>query len=145
MWSRVFSCLRNSTGLAPWAGVLVCLGIIVSSPREATADSSRTTAGAGTSLCSVFSREYDQDPETTAWIYLSWAQGYLSAVNLQRARLGQTAADMLPTDFDLPKQIGFLQAYCRRLPDRNFEQAAIGMYHEMLKRWPTAADSKSVP
>lgn len=145
MWSRIFSYLRDPTRLARRAGVLVCLSMIVSSPREAAADSLRTTAGAGTSLCSAFSREYDQDPGTTAWIYLSWAQGYLSAVNLQRARLGQTAADMLPTDFGLPKQIGFLQAYCRSLPDRSFEQATIGMYHEMLERWPTAADTMSVP
>ena len=88
--------------------------------------------GRGTSLCSAFVSESAKNSQTTAWIYLSWAQGYLSAINLQRSRRGEAAVDMLPSDFDLHKQVAFLQTYCRSLPDRYFDQAATEMYFELL-------------
>lgn len=107
------------------------LGTAVSLTR---ADSSHSTAGAGTRLCSAFLQEYEQDSKTTAWIYLSWVQGYLSAINLQRAHSGKAAADMLPSDFDLPRQVVFLRTYCQESPELYFDQAAIEMYHELLAR-----------
>ena len=103
------------------------------------------TAGAGTRLCSVFLREYEQDPRTTAWIYLSWAQGYLSAVNLQRAHAGEIVVDMLPAEFDLSRQVAFLRDYCRDLPHRYFDQATIAMYQELRAHSVKALGSQLLP
>ena len=120
----------NPSRILYLAGV-TCLALCTKT-LSVNADTLRTTAGAGTSLCSAFLGEYAQNPHTTAWVYLSWAQGYLSAINLQRSRSGEAAADMLPSDFDLPKQVAFLQTYCRSLPDRHFDQAVTEMYFELL-------------
>ena len=144
MPSRVVSFSYPLWQLASRIGILVGLAMIVRVP-PAMADGSRTVAGAGTSLCSAFLREYDQDPQTTAWIYLSWAQGYLSAENLQRAQLGEITVDMLPFDFGLSSQTSFLYAYCHRWPDRRFDQAATEMYRELRVRHPVAADVQPVP
>ena len=116
--------------------VLICIVLCIQT-SSVSADSLRTIAGAGTSLCSTFLRELVESPQTTAWTYLSWAQGYLSAVNLQRSRLREVAVDMLPSDFDLTKQVIFLQTYCRSFPDRHFDQAATGMYFELLAHHTT--------
>lgn len=118
------------------------LGITIPLVR---ADTSHSTAGAGTRLCSAFLQEYEQDPKITAWIYLSWAQGYLSAINLQRSQIGETAVDMLPSEFDLPRQIAFLRTYCRGLPDRYFDQAAIEMYYELFAHKSKTFGSQSLP
>ena len=141
MPGRLITCPYRPRWLASRIVILVHLGIIICVP-PAMADGLRTVAGAGTSLCSTFLREYDQDPQITAWIYLSWAQGYLSAVNLQRAELGEGAVDILPFDFGLSMQTTFLHAYCRNWPDRRFDRAAVEMYRELRVRHPPASDAQ---
>lgn len=73
--------------------------------------------GPGATSCKVFTDEIQNDG-SMKHVYLSWAQGYMSAINARNT----TTNDDVDLSSSLPSsgQLQFLINYCERDPDKWF-------------------------
>jgi hypothetical protein len=104
------------------ARVALCLGLMaLSSP--VTAAEQYQSMGAGTRSCAVFARTYKDKPKTADMIYFSWAQGYMSGVNLAA---GINNKDYRPANLNamaIAAQQRFIRDFCDRNPLKDFREA----------------------
>ena len=104
------------------ARVALCLGFLaLSSP--VTAAEQYQSMGAGTRSCAVFARTYKDKPNTADMIYFSWAQGYMSGVNLAA---GINNKDYRPANLNamtVAAQQRFIRDFCERNPLKDFREA----------------------
>ena len=104
------------------ARVALCLGFMaLSSP--VTAAEQYQSMGAGTKSCAVFARTYKDKPKTADMIYFSWAQGYMSGVNLAA---GINNKDYRPANLNamtVAAQQRFIRDFCDRNPLKDFREA----------------------
>ena len=103
-------------------GLALCLGLIaLTSP--ATAARQYQSMGAGTRSCAVFARTYKEKPKSADMIYFSWAQGYMSGVNIAA---GINNKDYRPANLNamtVAAQQRFIRDFCDRNPLKDFREA----------------------
>jgi hypothetical protein len=63
------------------AALLVIVGALSSTPLSAE---DITLMGVGTMSCGEFRKSYKQDPKLAEVVYLEWARGFMSALNMFR-------------------------------------------------------------
>ncbi len=114
------------------------------------AKTANDTFGAGLHTCAVFANAYRE--ETTMGIfYFSWAQGYMSGLNLglmgaarlqglQGGAAAQVATDLGLMSFD--GQERHIRHYCDRHPLNDYMDAVLNLFNTMrgkqgLSTWPT--------
>ena len=104
------------------ARVVLCLGFMaLSSP--VTAAEQYQSMGAGTRSCAVFARTYKDKPKSADMIYFSWAQGYMSGVNIAA---GINNKDYRPANLNamtVATQQRFIRDFCDRNPLKDFREA----------------------
>src|SRR6476660_6908690 len=104
------------------ARAALCLGFLALSSPLTAAEQYRSM-GAGTRSCAVFSRTYKDKPKTADMIYFSWAQGYMSGVNLAA---GINNKDYRPANLNVitvAAQQRFIRDFCDRNPLKDFREA----------------------
>jgi hypothetical protein len=84
-------------------------------------------AGVGASSCAEYAKAYRLDPHQTDQVYGSWAQGYISGVNMGRRDL---YADMGAKTSD--EMDRFLRKYCNDHPLANFIDAATELWGSLF-------------
>ena len=104
------------------ARVALCLGFMALSSPVTVAEQYQSM-GAGTKSCAVFARTYKDKPKTADMIYFSWAQGYMSGVNLAA---GINNKDYRPANLNamaVAVQQRFIRDFCDRNPLKDFREA----------------------
>lgn len=122
-------------GLKFW---LVCACSLAFSAAAAADDGGVFTFGMGHAPCGEFAKAYQGDPETVELAFYSWAQGYMSGLNIvalaNQGRSGTTDLGAMPVE----KQRSFLRSYCDKHPLADYMQAV----HELFK---TMRDDQGLP
>lgn len=98
---------------------------------------SAAAAGFGAAECSTVERKTDNNPELAMAAY-SWAQGYMSALNLRYLRT-HTSVDIMPEDFAINAQIGFLKDFCQQHPSKAYDQGVWALFSKLASRQGVAA------
>ena len=104
------------------ARVALCLGFMALSSPVTVAEQYQSM-GAGTKSCAVFARTYKDKPKTADMTYFSWAQGYMSGVNLAA---GINNKDYRPANLNamtVAAQQRFIRDFCDRNPLKDFREA----------------------
>lgn len=91
-------------------------------------------AGMGNIRCSEFVQALERDEKTTMPAFFSWAQGFLTALNLSRSQRNLSTRLLGSDDFSLDKQFDFLMNYCTDNPERSFMAASINLYKQLPKK-----------
>ena len=94
----------------PAAIVLVALGT-----ASAAADDARVALmGVGATACAGYSEEYRRNPTGADPVFFSWAQGFMSGLNLIRIERKQPLYDL--GAMPVPEQIARLRQLCEQKP-----------------------------
>ena len=99
-----------------------CLALVVLTSWAMAAEQYQSM-GAGTKSCAVFGRTYKDKPKTANMIYFSWAQGYMSGVNIAA---GINNKDYRPANLNamtIAAQQRFIRDFCDRNPLKDFREA----------------------
>ena len=88
--------------------------------------------GRGGATCSYFLQESSSNP-TWEFVYYSWAEGYLSAINV-RNTASNTDINLSVSSLQGSQQIDFLKDYCKKNLDQNFVLAVMNLYDELRLR-----------
>jgi len=78
--------------------------------------------GVGMSSCAEFARDYKRNPDTYMAMYLSWAQGFMSAINFLKRVTNKPPHNL--NGLTLTDQQMRLQFYCDQNPLKPFFYAA---------------------
>ncbi len=92
----------------------------------ALAEELNVVSGVGGSSCGKFTNSYKENPAKTKSVYFSWAQGFMSSINLSRKMQNGT-----PIDFGaMPSatQITWIRGYCQKNPMQTYLRAATELF-----------------
>ena len=90
--------------------VLVALGT-----TRATAQESRAALmGVGATPCAEFTQEYRRNPSGADAVFFSWAQGFMSGLNMTRIALKRPLSDL--SAWSVPEQQARLRQLCDKSP-----------------------------
>ncbi len=81
-------------------------------------------AGHGANACAKFAEDYRVAPEVAEITYMTWAQGFMSGLNLNADKEKRRDLSALKID----DQIRQLRHYCDAHPLREFLYAAVDLY-----------------
>jgi hypothetical protein len=82
--------------------------------------------GIGLQSCAKFAKDYQQDPEAAETVYFSWAQGYLSGMNIVAKGVpGYTTRNLASVSTD--RQKAWLRDYCSAHPLEKYSKAVAAM------------------
>jgi hypothetical protein len=106
------------------------LAIILAAGIAITPDPSHlkfAARGPGAASCSQFSENYVKNPLLTETLSFTWAQGFLSALNVDR---GQTS-NMRDLSGDVEAQKSHLRQYCEKHPSEIYSVAVLELYNSL--------------
>jgi hypothetical protein len=86
--------------------------------------------GAGVRSCAYFLDNYKNDPALTEPLYFSWAQGYMSGLNV--ARLDDRAGVFQPMSMD--EQRSYIRNFCNANPTKKYLYAVLDLYKTLHQR-----------
>jgi hypothetical protein len=95
-------------------------------PAQSFAAAKAAWVGAGTMSCAEVTAALQQHPEDEN-LFFSWAQGFMSGLNTELLKRGETDLNELP--FDAQKQS--LSAYCKGNPHSPYFEAVFKLYDRM--------------
>jgi hypothetical protein len=106
---------------------LAIVGLLVMTCGEANAGIA--VAGAGAVSCASFGKLYQNNPQETELAFFTWAQGYMSGVNLAAAVLKRPSRDLdgMPA---LHQQL-FLRQYCNGHPLASFVEGVNELFGKL--------------
>jgi hypothetical protein len=108
---------------------LIALLIVVTvAVRSAQADAI-AVKGVGTNTCAEFGEFYKQSPGYWEIHFFTWAQGFMSGMNLMLAQKGQPATDLEKTS--LESQQMQIRTYCDKHPLVSYMKAVIAVWADM--------------
>lgn len=101
-------------------------------PTTGAAQPSSTAkiVGIGAATCTDFLDNIDKTPATQG-DYLSWAQGFMSAVLLSRPAGVDEKLDLKPAEFGLLKQLECLRHWCATNRSQDFSDAVLALYKNL--------------
>jgi len=105
--------------------VLAIVFIFLFSPRAGFA---YPVHGVGTSSCAEFAKMYQGDPEISERVFFSWAQGFMSGLNLGAKANNKQMRDLAGIVDDQKRA---LRAYCANNPLKSYMDAVIGYYAQL--------------
>lgn len=86
------------------------------------------TMGAGTTSCAHFAKRYASDGATAEIIFFSWAQGYISGINMMSATTNKTFKNMAD---DTKSQMAKIRRYCNEHPLADYSDAVLDVVQSM--------------
>jgi hypothetical protein len=105
--------------------VSISIAIATATASACSAETAMMT-GAGTSTCGQFASRYAQNPESTEQFYFSWAQGFMTSMNICRASGSSPAYRDLSSPVEL--QMSHIRIYCDAHPLALYSQAIIDLF-----------------
>ncbi len=99
---------------------------ILCSPGSQAADLGQSY-GIGTQLCREFSQAYSTNPTVTENIYFTWAQGFITALNLANVAIIHVYRDINGDNLQAHK--GYIRTYCDAHPMRPYMTAVMELYN----------------
>ena len=86
--------------------------------------------GRGGASCSQFNQDIKKSQQWE-YIYYSWAEGYMSAINARNSERYGKSLNLLPTSFDGPKQLQYLKTYCAFNPTKSFLVGVMTLFNAL--------------
>jgi hypothetical protein len=102
----------------------VVLSLALASPI--LAEDAPVVSGVGISSCGKFTNSYKENSARTETLYLSWAQGFMSSINLNRKMQNGT-----PIDFAAMRsaaQLSWIRDYCQKNPLKTYLRATTELF-----------------
>ena len=118
--------LRKKTFL--FVPIVLSLSIFVGSAHG----DSMLMVGRGGAACSFFLQESSSN-HTWGFVYYSWAEGYMSAINVRNTN-SNSDINLSVASLQGPQQLEFLKDYCKKNPDQTFAIAVMNLYSELRLR-----------
>lgn len=88
--------------------------VSVISTQTMAQDSTAAMMGPGANSCAVFGQRYRVDPELVGTLYFTWAQGFMSGLNLMQLTLERPMRDLSAVSG--PDQQMLIQSACNKRP-----------------------------
>ena len=82
--------------------------------------------GAGTLTCAKFAQLYAGDPDHAEFDFYSWAQGFMSGLNLANAHGGQRMRDL--NAMLQAEQEDYLRRFCDQHPLQGYIEGVLALY-----------------
>ena len=89
--------------------------------------------GRGAALCSQFTEEIRENKQYE-YIYFSWAQGYMSAMNGRNYMTSNKSINLEPISMEGPQQLEWLKAYCVLNPEKAVVFGVADLFQELGKQ-----------
>jgi hypothetical protein len=123
---------RGAAGEKGWSMVyrLAIVALLVMACGEASAGIG--VAGAGAVSCASFGKLYQNSPQETELAFFTWAQGYMSGVNLAGVALRRPSRDL--DGMPAAHQQLFLRQYCNGHPLASFIEGV----NELFEKLPSS-------
>ena len=102
----------------------VVASLAIASP--VLAEEATVVSGVGASSCGKFASSYKENPAKTETLYFSWAQGFMSSINLNRKMQNGTLVDFgaMPST----AQLSWIRGYCQKNPLKTYLRAATELF-----------------
>lgn len=84
--------------------------------------------GLGATSCADFAFQYRQNPEMWELSYFTWAQGYMSGLNIAGMGNGNRPRELAG---DYPVQKQRIRGFCDRSPLKNYMDAVIDLWKSL--------------
>jgi hypothetical protein len=107
---------------------LVLMLSSLSLPARSIAAEKAGWSGAGTMACGEVAGAIRQHPEDEN-LFFSWAQGFMSGLNTELLKHGETDLNGIPLD----EQKQFVRSYCGRKPRAKYFEAVFKLYDKMRR------------
>ena len=88
--------------------------------------------GRGGASCGQFNQDI-KGSKQWEYIYYSWAEGYMSAINVRNEERFGKSINLSPTSFEGPEQLKFLKTYCTFNPDKSFLFGVMTLFEALGK------------
>jgi hypothetical protein len=113
--------------------------VLAASPANAQNNSlvSSGFAGAGVKTCAEFLRDYDPEAEIRSiavLLYLSWAQGLMSGLNVGYDAANKPMKDL--REWSFLGQVTHLETFCNNNPSKPYAEAVYDLFNSL----PTLAE-----
>lgn len=95
------------------------------------------SAGPGATACKDFTAVFARDREGATNMYLSWAQGVMTTLNLVSMSNGQAWCDI---GTGIADQFDMIRLYCTSHPDAGFLDAVTQVYRQLPVQSKRCAD-----
>lgn len=99
---------------------------VLSLPAQSIAADKAGWSGAGTMACGEVAGALQQHPEDEN-LFFSWAQGFMSGLNTELLKHGET--DLNGISLDAQKE--FIRTYCKEHPRAAYFEAVLKLYDRM--------------
>jgi hypothetical protein len=84
--------------------------------------------GVGSASCAEFARMYQGDPDNAELIFFSWAQGFMSGLNMAAMASQKPTRELAGVTVDQKRA---LRAYCANNPLKNYMDGVIEFYGKL--------------
>ena len=109
----------------------VAIGLfLLIAPDAAMAQKKYATFGAGAATCAIFANHYKTEPMIETLSYFSWAQGYMTALNMTFVANNKETVDL--RDYD--SQTRHIRQYCDQHPLKDYSDAVLDLFEAMAKK-----------
>lgn len=123
--------LRRSDALAGGAAFFAFI-LLASAAASGQQPKDSAEMGLGVNSCAGFSAMYERDPATTEATFFTWAQGFMSAINMVLlGREHQPSTNLAQWDVD--KQKRHIRSYCAANPSRAYDEGVFDLFEAMRK------------
>jgi hypothetical protein len=89
--------------------------------------------GRGGASCGQFNQDIKQSKQWE-YIYFSWAEGYMSAINARNLDRYGESINLLPSSFDGLTQLKYIKTFCAISPDKMFIFAVANLFEQIKNR-----------
>lgn len=86
--------------------------------------------GLGSISCAEFGKMYGGDPDYAEKMYFSWAQGFMSALNVTRITKGLKSVNLALWDIERDQQ--HIRNYCADQPLKDYLDAVVELFGELM-------------
>ena len=87
--------------------------------------------GVGAATCAQFAQDYKENPDETEAVYISWAYGMMTGLNLVKGTRRETIIDL--SSKTIKEAESFLRHFCDEYPLKEYEDGVIELYGQFNK------------
>jgi hypothetical protein len=114
---------------------LTTITMIAGQPTFCRADEA-ALKGFGSGTCADYANAARLDQTEADLMFFTWAQGYLSGVNMERLLKRQPVLNLSDDHYQNAAQLTFLHAYCNQHPLAPFMTAVLALSQDMWRTVP---------
>ncbi len=107
---------------------IICASLIIAMPLKPALGAAQNF-GHGLATCAQFAEDYKVSPELNETMYFTWAQGFMSGLNVASIREHGTYRDVAGVSIDALKSS--FRSYCDQHPLSLYEEAAFSAYQTL--------------